>query len=154
MRAWIRESLPGDLEAVVADARPADVAEMAALGFDFETALRASVERSHWTATGILDGRPLCLFGVAPGSLLSGVGVPWMLGTRRMEQRAVQLPFLRASRRVVAAMLATYPVLTNVVDARNTLAIGWLRWLGFEFDPAPVAVRGQQFHIFRKRAHV
>lgn len=152
MRAEIRPTAEGDLGAVIAAARPADVAEMAALGMTFPEALQGSLNRSDWSATGVVDGEPVCMFGVAPVSLLGGIGAPWMLGTTALDRPDMQVPFLRASRGVVAAMLATYPRLINLVDTRNTIAIRWLRWLGFTFDPDPVPVRGQQFRIFRKDA--
>ena len=152
MRTGLRPLREGDLAAVAANARPADVAEMAALGLSFDDALATSVARSDWTAVGIVDDEPVCVFGVAPGSLLGGIGVPWMLGTRALDRRDVQVPFLRTSRRVVDAMLATYPRLSNIVDARNALAIRWLGWLGFEFDDLRIPVRGQVFRIFRKDA--
>ena len=46
-------------------------------------------------------------------------------------------------------MLKTYRVLTNYADARNTTAIRWLRWLGFNILPAiPFGLDGLPFHPF------
>jgi hypothetical protein len=39
--------------------------------------------------------------------------------------------------------------LENVVDARNTKSIRWLRRMGFEVLPAaPLGVEGRPFHLF------
>ena len=49
-------------------------------------------------------------------------------------------------------MLATYPLLRNYVDERNTMAIRWLEWLGFEILPVePFGVEGLPFHPFEMR---
>jgi len=48
--------------------------------------------------------------------------------------------------------LAGYSHLENWVDARNTKAINWLRWLGFTVhDPVPFGVAGLPFHRFDMR---
>jgi hypothetical protein len=49
----------------------------------------------------------------------------------------------------VAEMLRDYPRLCNVVDVRNTVAIRWLKWLGFEFNVPPAPHNGQLFLIFQ-----
>ena len=86
-------------------------------------------------------------------SRLGGVGVPWMVAARLVEQ--YPLAFLRRCRPAVDYMAERYPVLTNAVDARNALAIGWLRWLGFTIKPAiPVGPDRLPFHPFEKRTHV
>lgn len=147
MKVVLRPIEDGDIEALCADPRPACVAEMTALGSTFEDALVESVRRSDWTGCATVDGAPVCLFGVAPGSVLSGLGVPWMLGGAGLDR--AEVAFLRRSRPVADAMLATYPRLVNVVDAENRRTIRWLKWLGFRFDDAPVYVRGHPFHVFR-----
>ena len=46
-------------------------------------------------------------------------------------------------------MLREFPVLRNVVDARNTVSIRWLVWLGFTIGtPQPMGVRGLPFIPF------
>jgi hypothetical protein len=151
MKCALRWLEAGDVEALVADPRPADVREMQAMGTTFEAALTDSVRLSDWVAVGTVDDVPVCAFGVAPASVLGGLGVPWLLGTSALDRGGVALArdFLPASRRAVDAMAATYPRLINVIDARNTRAIRWLRWLGFTFDESPVPIGGHRFHVFR-----
>jgi len=147
LKAEIRAAVAGDIDAIVADIRPADVAEMEALGTTPERALREGLALSDWSATGTLDDVPVCMFGVGCHSVMGGIGRPWMLAANGLER--AQVPFLRACRPVVRAMQDSYPRLINVVDARNTTAIRWLRWLGFKFDIGRQIVGGQEFVGFR-----
>lgn len=147
MKVELREAVADDIPALVADARPQDVAEMQALGDGYESALHKSLALSTWAATGLVDGVPVCMFGVAPGSVLSGTGIPWMLGTNALVRH--EKAFLRRCRRAVAVMLDTYPSLLNVVDERNTTAKKWLAWLGFRFDPHSFPLGGSRFRVFR-----
>lgn len=128
--------------------RRADADEVWASGhFRPEEALRLSLGLSLMAWAGLVDGVPMCLFGVSPVSLMSGVGAPWMLGAEGLERYAV--PFLRRNRTYVAEMAALCPRLENHVDARNALSIRWLRWLGFTIHPAaPHGPFGMPFHRF------
>ena len=46
-------------------------------------------------------------------------------------------------------MVMHYRLLQNHVDARNTEAVRWLGWLGFEMDPAlPFGPDQLPFHRF------
>ncbi|MFG1419929.1 hypothetical protein V5F38_19115 [Xanthobacter sp. V0B-10] len=56
----------------------------------------------------------------------------WMLGTPVLEKH--QTEFLRAGRKWVREMADRHGHISNHVDARNTKAIQWLRWLGFKFN--------------------
>lgn len=138
---------PEDVPALVADAREQDVQEMQALGDTYEGALRKSLDISTWAVTGCVDGVPVCMFGVAPGSVLGGTGIPWMLGTNALVQH--EKAFLRRCRGVVDAMRRTYPSLVNIVDERNTTAKKWLAWLGFRFDPHSFQFGSHRFRVFR-----
>lgn len=147
MKVELRDAQASDIEAIVADIRAADVDEMAALGTTPEAAMRAGLEISDWTATATVDGVPVCMFGVACQSAMTGIGRPWLLGANAVVP--AQVPLLRICRPVVRAMRDSYPRLINVVDARNAVAIRWLRWLGFRFDLGTVPVGGYEFLPFR-----
>lgn len=110
-------------------------------------ALRVSLGLSLKAWTGTVDGVPMCIFGVAPLSLMSGYGAPWMLGAEGLERHAVA--FLRRNRPFVAEMRAVFPRMENWVDARNAASIRWLRWLGFTIHPAaPWGAHDLPFHRF------
>lgn len=98
-----------------------------------------------WTAT--VDDVPCLMFGVAPASVLGGLGVPWLLGTEDIHK--VKRQFIRECRSYVGEMLNSYPKLVNMVDVRNEVSIRWLIWLGFELSPAlPLGMEGELFHPF------
>ena len=125
----------GDLEEIAAASGRAPV-----------DALTAGV-RAGGARVIVVEGELVGMFGCAPGSLATGLGVPWLLGTDALSTRPGLL--LRPARAVVAGWLREYPRLANFVDARHAVAIRWLRWLGFTVDPAaPWGVAGLPFHRF------
>ncbi len=135
--------------------RLADAAEVyATSGRTAEAALLAALRRSTQAWTCLVDGEPGCMWGVGPLSLVAGRGCPWLLGTVAIEQHP--MTFLRQSRAYLRQMLHTYSRLENHVDARNTVSIRWLRWLGFTIEPpAPYGFLQLPFHRFHmERADV
>lgn len=133
---------------VAARARQADRDELWAGGritaFD---ALAVGVESSTSAWTGFAGDDPICLFGVAPASLLGGIGIPWLIGTDEVERH--QMAFLRRCQPHVATMRSVYDTLVNWVDDRNVVAQRWLRWLGFHVEPpAPFGPDGMPFRRF------
>ena len=150
MMVEVRPLRPADVFAVVADLRDADLEEITALvgAEGVLDAIDTSVSQSaqSWTLTD--DGSPIAVFGVAP-SEIHGVGMPWLVGTPRILRR--QRSFMRLCAAYIPMMHALFPVLVNVVDARNTRAIAWLRHVGFEFGPpAHVGVEGRLFYPFSR----
>lgn len=89
-----------------------------------------SFKGSRDTWVGLADGVPVCLIGVYSPALLADYAHPWFYGSRTMKGH--EIAFLRRCRPVVSALASTYGDLRNWVDVRNTPAIQWLRWLGFE----------------------
>ncbi len=137
-----------DVEAILPHLRPADVAECEAL--TGEGTLRAAAFGTllgsvrAWTAE--VNGNPVAMFGVA-GQMINAVGHPWMFGTPRMERHARAL--ISEGRTYIRTMLSVFPRLENVVDARNTKSIRWLKRLGFRIRPPMVmGVAGLPFHPF------
>jgi len=115
-------------------------------------ALTYSALVSRNPRTGMADGEVLCIFGVADnGSILGGAEhAPWMLATDALPKHA--LPFLKASHDYIAELRQDYAYLRNHVDARNTLAIRWLRWLGFDILASiPFGPDQLPFHPFEMR---
>ncbi len=143
----IRPATLDDARALVL--RRADREEIDALtGGDPQEALAESVARSASAWAGRADGALVCLFGVVPAGV---TGIPWLLGSDAVA--AYGRLFLRRNRAYVRAMLRDFPVLANVVDARNAVSIRWLRWLGFTLGtPQPMGVRGLPFIPFEMRA--
>lgn len=110
-------------------------------------AVAQSMRMSRDTYAGLADGRVVCLFGVARATALSNDGMPWMLATPLLRKHA--FAFLRRNRQVVNKWRAEYATLANYVDARNTLTLRWLAWLGFTIEPAaPYGAEQLPFHRF------
>jgi len=130
--------------------RAGDAAEVRASdGVDAEEAL---VDSLRWTErhgggafAGFLDGDLAALFGVARRSLISPVGVPWLLTGEVVSRHP--FAFFRASRAVVATWLEDFEELEQNVDARYTEALRWAARLGFMVGPPkPFGVHGLPFH--------
>lgn len=130
--------------------RPEDTAELwaSSLLSPAEVAALGIARGEAWV--GLVDGEPVCVFGVAQASILSAEGMPWMVGTMRLP--FLKRSFVAGSREVVAEMHRRFPVLRNFVDARNSHAIRWLKWLGFTIMEAePHGPFGLPFHPFEMR---
>lgn len=138
-----------DVTELVANLRDQDVDELRAAGYeDFASIITESLARSDWAVTATVDGRLACIFGVsAAGTLLSAYGVPWMLGTSLVATNRRALA--RLAPRYIHEMLQAYPTLRNLVHADNTVALGWLRHVGFTIGPVvPHPNTGAPFHVF------
>lgn len=152
MNVEIREARAEDIPHLAEHMRKGDRDEiMASHSHSAEDALRSSLEVSTAAWTGLIDGEPVCMFGVGPVSVLAGRGAPWLLGTDKIER--FPRTFLRRCRRCVQRMLTVYPLLENFVHEENTVSKQWLAWLGFELADAPVTiVGGAQFRYFKMEA--
>lgn len=154
MKGSFVDVMPADLAHIAVHLRAADREELSAtrpIGAELNVAavLQNAVGRSSFVKTGVApDGEPVALLGVAPMSLLGGIGCPWMLGT----DRVFEFPraFIKEGTRLVGDMLGMYPHLINYVDARNVKSIRWLKRLGFTVDdqPVPYGPKGVPFHRF------
>lgn len=151
-RKEIVPAMPEHVDRLAPRLRAADVREVWAAGhYTADAALRMSLETSVEAWTGLVDGVPVAMWGVAAGTTLSGVGTPWLLAAEGFPRGCLR-EFLRVSRRQVQAWLADFEVLANAVDARNHASIGWLTWLGAAFEaPEPHGPDGVPFRRFTFR---
>lgn len=149
MKIEIRAARAEDGAYVAAHLRRSDRDELAATApIAGPTAIARSIRAAGPQArAGLIDGVPACVFGVSALSVLSDVGAPWLVGTAALERHAV--PFLRRNRGFIAQWRGLYARLENMVDARHTVSVRWLGWLGFTLDP-PFAWghAGLLFHRF------
>lgn len=149
------EAIPASREhigIIAMGARQADRDELWASSFStVEEVLYRGLEYSTHAWTVTYDDLPVAMAGVVPISLLGGKGLPWMVATADIEKRPK--PFARLSKVYVGEMLRRYSHLLNFVDDRNTLAIRYLKWLGFDmYDPVPHGVLKMPFRMFEMRA--
>lgn len=133
------------ISAVLNDIRQADVDELWAAAMT--TPEKEMIRHIDSATTGLVDGVPVCVFGVTHTNDISGVAIPWLITTNRLEKHARL--FLAHCRGVVMGMRSGCRLLVNYVDARNTRAIKWLRWLGFTLDAEPIAFGVQGFPFYR-----
>jgi len=151
----LRAPTPADLTELAENLRAQDRAELDAAGWtDYAAALDVATKTSRWSRTALINGELACIFGCAEhGSLLTPNGVPWLLGTDVLPRHRRVLQHY--AKRYIAAMLQEYPRLYNAVHAENTVALHWLKRLGFRVHPAiPVPPNGAMFHTFEMTRHV
>lgn len=119
------------IPAIAAAVRDADRTELWAYGCVTPLdCLCHGLEYSRKAWTGLIDGIPVCMFGVVPSSILGNVGRPWMVGTKLLDEHPHV--FLRRCQGCLREMREGFDTLENFVDVRNKRAIEWLVWLGFD----------------------
>ena len=129
--AIIRRATLADAHRLAALLRVEDIAEIKACsGQDPLTALVEAVTSHPNTLVAIHDGEPCAMFGVVAAPHPQ-VGIVWLLGADALA--TIPVVFTRHSKRQIEVWHQTYPVLMNVVDARNEVHLKWLRWCGFTF---------------------
>jgi len=132
--------------------RQADIDELAVTGYTNPAeAVEMAYQRTLPELQTVVewDGQLLIMTGCAADSLLSNVGIPWMLGTEAMMQHMKAITI--GAHQAIAVFLQHWPILRNVVDARNTRTMRWITSLGFELTPAPAYVPGYPLFQFEKR---
>ena len=151
-KSTFREATPGDIRELVPRLRQADIDECEAQ-FGRGTTLDVTLYglRPDGVAfVAVREGKTIAAFGVSPGDDPgdeAGVGIPWLVGTDAMDRCAREL--LTEARTVLKIWHRFYPILSNVVDARNSKSIRWLKRLGFTVrDPKPLGLAGELFHEF------
>lgn len=131
---YTRRSKASDIPVVAKNMRKEDVAEVqAAEGLPPDQALLFCFMAGKPCMT-ICNAKhePVAMWGVTPET--GRVGRVWMLGTDELVgDHRIRIRFLREVRRYLQELFETYAVLWNCVDARNTVHIRWIQWMGFTF---------------------
>lgn len=133
----IVDATPAHIPLLVAGLRERDRKEVEALGMDPYTAVESSLERSVEAYSAFVEGSLICMFGLAPPTVLSEMAVPWLLSTTEVPDHRRE--FARRSKEVVQSWSKEYPLLMTYVDERYELAVRWLTWLGFR--------EGERIHV-------
>lgn len=151
MKTIIRIAEQDDAEFISTRLREADKFELWAAGHTYPQFVpNYSLLASERAWTGTVDGEPVCMFGVSVISPIFRVGMPWLLGTDKVEVHAHA--FIRRSRVALEKVLEVCPNLVNRVHVNNHHAIAWLKWLGFTFDaPLEYGPYNERFMRFTLR---
>jgi len=136
------------IEAIAADMRQADADEVWAS--DNQTPLEALIE--GWKVSDLavvitVNDEPCVMIGLVIRDILSGAGIPWLLGTDNALKYKRQ--FLTQVPAVINEMLNICPRLYNYVHVDNKVSVKWLKRIGFTFDePAPYGCEKELFYKF------
>lgn len=142
----IRPGTDEDAIAIAGALRQADIDEQWAGGYaEPLEVLRENIAESEICMTGLVDGRPVCMWGAKRQSLLFNIGTPWMLAVDMSKKEAYH--FIRRCRPRIYQMAGAYDKLQGYIDARHEKAIRWLKWAGFRFDERahPIGIDGGMF---------
>lgn len=113
--------------------------------------IRRSLDQSTHSWAWLVDGVPICMWGVAPKSLLGGAGWVWFVAAHEITECDLRT-FLLGSRRMVDVLLAIYPTLEGYVDTRFTASVRWIRKMGFTLGVMCKHPTGVPFrHFIRER---
>ena len=136
-------------EYIAKNVRDADKQEIWAIAMrNPEEAMLNGIEISDKSFTGMVDGVPVCMWGIVEQSIIGPVGTPWMIASNKLDQYAKL--FIRQCKKRAHKYFSAYGLLENYIDARNTKAIQWLKWLGFSVEDvsSPYGALGMPFHRF------
>lgn len=139
-------AVPAHIPHLAATMRAVDRAECAAMGHEPADALAKGLSRSIWAMTALIDDEPVAMLGIAPRSMIEGVGVPWMLGSDAIYDGARELVTYGPG--IIAEMEAIFPRLVNYVSAANDRAIAFLKHWGWRISSERVPVGGMDFVEF------
>lgn len=80
---------------------------------------------------GMKDSELVCVWGLAPASLLSNQAYLWLYTLPALKGN--EFLFVRHSQRAVEQMLERYSMIVGHTTAETEQVVRWLRWLGAKF---------------------
>lgn len=113
------------------DAGRKELAEV--YGMSAEECLRRNLAASTEAWAMVKGETVLCLFGVAPLSVLEGLGEFWIVSTSHICGH--RFAFARACRKFRPLLLERWSELRGVVEHSREDVVTWARWLGAEILP-------------------
>jgi len=152
MGRWeVVQAKPEHAKFIAENMKQADVDEVwASAKHTPKEAIVSSISLSQEAWAGLGDGEPIIIMGVVKQDMLNRA-VPWMLGTDALP--LFTRPFLRDAKAMNNRWLKECGFLFNYVDARHTVSIRWLEWMGFEvMEAEPFGPYNMPFHNFYMRS--
>ena len=108
-------------------------------------AVNGSLFLSEHSYAVLVDDEPVLVFGVQPESMVSSTGIVWLLATDNIIK--IKKQFIKRCKTVLLDLIQDYDVVYNYVYTKNTIALRWLKWLGFTIHPAEaMGAMGAKFH--------
>lgn len=95
------------------------------------------------------DGQIVAAYGLLAPTALSFEGNPWLVSTHALNDRNVRREFIRYTEQEFTWLCQGFDHLWNIISPKNTVAIRWLRWLGFQFDEQAFEIQGHPFLKFQ-----
>ena len=123
---------PADLTNMLENMSPEDRDEANDYGIPVRRLLWKSYRNSLWRKSHFVNGE-LCAISAVSGTLLGGVGHPWICTTPVIER--VPLTYFREARREIETMLRIFPRLESMISAKNLKALKFFRLIGFVVFP-------------------
>ncbi|AUO78205.1 hypothetical protein RSEGYP2_48 [Ralstonia phage RsoP1EGY] len=145
-KPYVRPATREDCIILARNLRQEDAEEIAHVnGLPAEMNLLLGFRTSARLYAVVWGDETVAVFGI--GGVPGVIGFPWMLASPSLSK--IRKSFLRECRGYVEGMLQEYRHLENYVWAKNEVHIQWLKWLGFEFEPAaPFGINDEPFHRF------
>lgn len=129
MDSWMQLATKEDCKYVAENIRLDDKNEIHASSGELPiNALLKGLKYSELPIAIYHKNKCVAIFGVVNWG---NSGCIWLLGTDDI--KLLKITFLRHCRTVLSFLNKRHKVIHNFVDARNTVHINWLRWLGFNF---------------------
>ena len=107
-----------------------------------EVAVAFSIAQTERGFAAEVDGELVALFGISNGLI-------WLVATDEINKYPIT--FYRLSRKIFPSLIEGYDYIENYVDARNTLSLRWLKWLGFTIKEPKCINNGIFHHIYYKK---
>jgi hypothetical protein len=151
MSVLIRDLEKDDLTLMAEMIRPMDRFEFGLMsnGQSVEECLQHMLRRSRRCRAAYFDGKLIAVYGVLSPTMMSIGGNPWMAATDMIDRSDVRRLFIQRTRSELAWLSEGFSLLWNIVSVENSIAIRWLKWVGFTFDGTEYDIRGHRFLKFQ-----
>lgn len=149
-----KEATEEDIAFIAANLRRADFEEyVMATGRSPVQTIHETIVATDGARLGILDGEPVCLFGVTPLNPTwgpnDGGAAPWMLGTDGLTKPGAKRHIVRYGRQFVRGCAAMWGWVYHRVYAKNEAHVRFLEGIGCRIGPAkPFGPFGAPFREF------
>ena len=150
MQVEIRGLEHTDIELMAELMRPMDRFEFDVMGGGKPPIedLTILMERSKSARACYMDGKLVAVWGILPPTVLSTVGFPWLAATDEIDRPEVRRKFIAMTKPEFGSAVGSFTRLWNLISEENTIAIRWLKWIGFGFDGRSTVIKGHRFLFF------